>query len=457
MSLSPTDWSIVIFYFVSVITTGFIYSKKENVNDKSDYILAGRKITLPLFVATLVATWYGSILGVGEFVYNSGITAWLTLGVPYYIAALLFAFILSGKIRTFGSTTIPEQFSNSYGRLAGVLASIIVLVITIPAAYISMLGTLTSSLSGYDLIYTTIAATIISFVYIYHGGFKSDVYANVLQLILMYLAFSFLIFFCISELGSISLMMDNLPSYATNPLEKHSFQYLIVWYIIALQTFVDPSFHQRCAAATSPKTAKNGIIISVLLWLVFDMLTLFTGLYALAYIDISNPLDTYLVLGDTVLPNVVKGIFVAGLFATIMSTLSSYGFLSAVTIGNDLIKPYFKNTKSSNDVKIGLIITAIVGISISLYVPSVIDIFYNTASISIPGLLFPLLISYSSKFTLRNNHALVIMIVSTIISGTWLLLKSFTDIVVFGKVEPMLIGLLVSFILSLFFVIRSKH
>ena len=457
MSLSPTDWSIVIFYFVSVITTGFIYSKKENFNDKSDYILAGRKITLPLFVATLVATWYGSILGVGEFVYNSGITAWLTLGVPYYIAALLFAFILSGKIRTFGSTTIPEQFSNSYGRLAGVLASIIVLVITIPAAYISMLGTLTSSLSGYDLIYTTIAATIISFVYIYHGGFKSDVYANVLQLILMYLAFSFLIFFCISELGSISLMMDNLPSYATNPLEKHSFQYLIVWYIIALQTFVDPSFHQRCAAATSPKTAKNGIIISVLLWLVFDMLTLFTGLYALAYIDISNPLDTYLVLGDTVLPNVVKGIFVAGLFATIMSTLSSYGFLSAVTIGNDLIKPYFKNTKSSNDVKIGLIITAIVGISISLYVPSVIDIFYNTASISIPGLLFPLLISYSSKFTLRNNHALVIMIVSTIISGTWLLLKSFTDIVVFGKVEPMLIGLLVSFILSLFFVIKSKH
>lgn len=457
MSLSPTDWSIVIFYFVSVITTGFIYSKKENFNDKSDYILAGRKITLPLFVATLVATWYGSILGVGEFVYNSGITAWLTLGVPYYIAALLFAFILSGKIRTFGSTTIPEQFSNSYGRLAGVLASIIVLVITIPAAYISMLGTLTSSLSGYDLIYTTIAATIISFVYIYHGGFKSDVYANVLQLILMYLAFSFLIFFCISELGSISLMMDNLPSYATNPLEKHSFQYLIVWYIIALQTFVDPSFHQRCAAATSPKTAKNGIIISVLLWLVFDMLTLFTGLYALAYIDISNPLDTYLVLGDTVLPNVVKGIFVAGLFATIMSTLSSYGFLSAVTIGNDLIKPYFKNTKSSNDVKIGLIITAIVGISISLYVPSVIDIFYNTASISIPGLLFPLLISYSSKFTLRNNHALVIMIVSTILSGTWLLLKSFTDIVVFGKVEPMLIGLLVSFILSLFFVIRSKH
>lgn len=457
MSLSPTDWSIVIFYFVSVITTGFIYSKKENFNDKSDYILAGRKITLPLFVATLVATWYGSILGVGEFVYNSGITAWLTLGVPYYIAALLFAFILSGKIRTFGSTTIPEQFSNSYGRLAGVLASIIVLVITIPAAYISMLGTLTSSLSGYDLIYTTIAATIISFVYIYHGGFKSDVYANVLQLILMYLAFSFLIFFCISELGSISLMMDNLPSYATNPLEKHSFQYLIVWYIIALQTFVDPSFHQRCAAATSPKTAKNGIIISVLLWLVFDMLTLFTGLYALAYIDISNPLDTYLVLGDTVLPNVVKGIFVAGLFATIMSTLSSYGFLSAVTIGNDLIKPYFKNTKSSNDVKIGLIITAIVGISISLYVPSVIDIFYNTASISIPGLLFPLLISYSSKFTLRNNHALVIMIVSTILSGTWLLLKSFTDIVVFGKVEPMLIGLLVSFILSLFFVIKSKH
>ena len=31
-----------------------------------DYLLAGRRLTLPAFVATLVTTWYGGILGVGE-------------------------------------------------------------------------------------------------------------------------------------------------------------------------------------------------------------------------------------------------------------------------------------------------------------------------------------------------------------------------------------------------------
>ncbi len=32
-----------------------------------DYIVAGRRLTLPAFTASLVTTWYGGILGVGEY------------------------------------------------------------------------------------------------------------------------------------------------------------------------------------------------------------------------------------------------------------------------------------------------------------------------------------------------------------------------------------------------------
>ncbi len=63
------DLSIIAIYFVFVIALGFYKSKKSATNS-NNYILAGRKLSLPGFVATLVTTWYGGILGIGENTFN---------------------------------------------------------------------------------------------------------------------------------------------------------------------------------------------------------------------------------------------------------------------------------------------------------------------------------------------------------------------------------------------------
>ena len=60
-----------------------------------DYLVAGRRLTLPAFVATLVSTWYGGILGVGEYAWRHGLSNWLVFGVPYYLYAAVFAFLLA--------------------------------------------------------------------------------------------------------------------------------------------------------------------------------------------------------------------------------------------------------------------------------------------------------------------------------------------------------------------------
>ena len=52
-----------------------------------EYLVAGRRLTLPAFVATLVSTWYGGILGVGEYAWRHGLSNWLVFGVPYYLYA----------------------------------------------------------------------------------------------------------------------------------------------------------------------------------------------------------------------------------------------------------------------------------------------------------------------------------------------------------------------------------
>lgn len=192
-TLSIHDTSVIILYFILILFIGFKLAKKErnekDSNEKENFLLAGRKLTLPFFIATLVATWYGNILGVGEFIYRSGISAWVCFAFPYYVAAFIYALLFAKKIRTLSIYSIPEQFRIHYGSTAALIASVIILIISIPASYILMLGIMIKSLTGLDLFTSMIAGVLLSFVYLYYGGFKADVLTNSAQFILMYLGF----------------------------------------------------------------------------------------------------------------------------------------------------------------------------------------------------------------------------------------------------------------------------
>jgi len=465
MSLAFSDILVIIIYFIIVLYIGFFLARKQKKSSDKvlDFILAGRKITLPLFVGTLVATWYGNILGVGEFIYKSGILAWVCFGLPYYFAAAFFAYFIAKKIRQSEVKTIPEQMVSKYGKKAGWLSSIVVLIITIPAAYILMLGVMIQLFTGWQLWFSVIIGAIVSLAYLYSGGFKSDILTNSFQFILMYVGFGALLYFSINNLGSISLMFNKLPNEHKSFFGNASWQYVLSWYIISFQTFIDPSFHQRCASAESPKIAKNGILISIFFWMIFDSLTLITGLYAKAYINISDPMMAFPSLGEQVLPAFWKGIFIISLLATIMSTLDSYSFISAVTIGNDILLPlkkFFKSIRrfsTESLTRFGLTLTAVLGIILALFIPSAIDLIYKTASIAIPGLLIPLLLSFSKKYYLTSNKAILILISASGISFIWTILKIaierhfLTPMFFLSDIEPMIPGIVLSLFLGIIF------
>ncbi len=494
MTFSPADWLVLICYIALILFIGFfIAGRKERKADKhnkgnqdssaEEFLLAGRKVTLPFFVATLVATWYGNILGVGEFVFSEGLVAWVCFGLPYYIAASLFAWFIAGKIRESNVLTIPEQISLKYGTKAAWISSLIVLIITIPAAYILMLGVLINLFVDIDLWLAIIIGAAISLAYLYTGGFKADILTNAVQFILMFIGFGVLIFFSIQHYGPIGDMLAELPQKHTDFFGDLPWQYILSWFIISLQTFVDPSFHQRCSAAKTPSVARNGIFVSILFWAIFDMLTLMAGLYAKAYVPIADPLMAFPALGELVLPIFWKGVFVTALLATVMSTLDSYAFLSAATIGNDIIKPLIllknktlKNKSLNKNIiekdiiristkrltKIGLLITGIVGVIMAIALPSAIDLIYKTSSIAIPGLLIPLLSGFSDRRLLTNLQAIVIMIASSAVSGLWTILTSLSKSGVLAGAEfitffePMIPGIIVSLVLFLTFYFKNN-
>lgn len=450
---SLIDWFIVGSYFFFLIWIS--WKKGWKADSEEDFLLSGRKVTLPAFVATLVSTWYGGILGIGEWSYQFGISQWLILGFPFYFFSALFAIFLAGKIRLNKALTIPEAISNQYSEKVGRISALPIFILVSPAPYILMLGLLFQFLVGGDapfLMYASLVA-LFSVLYITIGGFGAVIRTDILQIVLMFGGFILLLIFSINEFGGFSTLITSLPESHLDITGGNSWQYILVWFFIALWTFVDPSFHQRAAAAESPETARKGVFISIAFWIGFDFLTCFAGLYAFAILGegLENPVMAYPILADQILPLGLKGLFFVSLLATIMSTLDSYLFISGQTLGRDYLGKYFPSVKPNLLTRISILISAIVGIILILIYPSVIDLWYIIGSIFIPGLLVPVLGIYLTPFRLPAEYVFYSIIGCTFVSFSWLILGTvyapeFGGTMFLG-VEPFYPGLLVAILL----------
>lgn len=444
------DWVLILLYFLFLIWIS--WKKGWQSDDEEEFLLSGRKVTIPAFVATLVSTWYGGILGVGEFSYQFGISQWLIFGVPFYLFSAVFAIYLAGKIRLNKALTIPEAIANRYSPAAGRISAIPIFILVSPAPYILMLGVLFQFMIGGDTPYLTYASLVALFsvLYITIGGFGAVIRTDILQIILMFGGFAMLLLFAVAEFGGFGILFSELPELHKDFTGGFSWQYIIVWFFIALWTFVDPSFHQRAAAANSPKTARNGIFISIGFWTLFDFLTCFTGLYAFVILGggLEQPILSYPILADQLLPIGLKGIFFITLLATIMSTLDSYLFISGQTLGRDFLKKYFPAVDSNRLTRAGILLSAVIGILLTIIYPSVIDLWYVIGSVCIPGLLIPVLGIYLRPFFLQRSYAILGLVLPILVSLAWLILGTLYPAdnqgYLYLGVEPFYPGLLVA-------------
>ncbi len=447
--LSPVDSGIVVVYLVILWLVAFWAGRRKQQGE--DYLLAGRSLTLPAFVATLVSTWYGGILGVGEFGWRYGISTWLVFGVPYYLHAILFALFIAPRARRGLYINLPDQLERAYGRKTAIVGALILFVMILPAAYLLMLAVLLRMLLPIPHLAALILAAFFSTAYLWGGGFSAVVRTDKLQFILMFLGFILLAGFCLHELplsGLITTLKQEAPDHLTWR-GGNTTLYILLWYIVAAQTYIEPTFHQRCYAAKSESVARRGTLISVAVWLVFDMLTTLTALYSRALVpDLANPVAAYPALAVKILPLGLLGLFITGLLATVMSTLDSYTFLAAVTLGRDVIGRWrgrLEDRLADRWVKYSLVIVAVLTIILAAWKESAVDLWVALGSIGVPALLIPVVSSFWQRSVMSPRGARIAIPGAAAVSLAWTLipLSGNVSAPLLG-VEPLYPGLLFS-------------
>src|SRR5206468_3878822 len=182
------------------------------------------------------------------------------------------------------------------------------------------------------------AAALFSVFYIYNGGLRTVVFTDQIQFVLMYAGFIVMLGYLVADHGWLSFLHRSLPASHFSWNGGNSPQAILVWYFIALSTLVDPGFWQRAYAARDPQVARRGVLWSIGFWILFDFMTTATGMYARALLpDLREPVFAFPELAKLALPPVALGLFYIGMIATVMSTIDSYGFIAATTIGRDLV------------------------------------------------------------------------------------------------------------------------
>ena len=439
ITLSPVDILLIAGYGVLVVAIGFFSGRHSARAGAVEYLLAGRRLTVPLFVMTLVSTWYGGILGVGEFSYRYGISNWVVQGAPYYVFAVLFAFLLAKRIRESGLATIPDRLAQVYDRRTAILGAVLTFLLSTPAPYVLMLALLLQLVTGWHLVTCLLVGTLVAVSYLFTGGFRSDVYTDVFEFVLMFIGFGVILPFSYWKFGGLAFLASAVPPDHLTWHGGNSLQFIVVWFFIALWTLVDPAFHQRCYAARSGGVARRGILFSVLFWLIFDAMTATAGLYARAVLPpLDQPVLAFPMLAQVTLPAVAKGLFYIGLLATIMSSLNTLAFVSATTLGRDLLwrlRP--GGPGETRMIQLGLVVTAVLSIGVALAIPSVIKQWYTIGTVLVPGLLIPLVTSYFRRLRVGAPFAFWAMLAG------WTERLGASDLYPLG-IEPMYPGLIAS-------------
>jgi len=384
---TPLSLAIILACTLGVPLLGWWVARRT---DEAQFLVAGRGLTLPAFVATLVCTWYGGILAVGEYSWSWGLVNWLALGVFYYVFAAVYALFLVGRLRRSHACSIPEEIALAHGPAAGRLAALYTLLMVSPAPYILMAALILGALSGLPLAATLALTVALTVGYVWKGGLRSVVVTDRLQFLLMFGGFALALGWLATHHGGPSTLPARLPATHLEIPGGLSWSTVVLWGFVALWTLVDPGFHQRVAVARDERTARRGIWISIACWFVFDALTTACGLYARALLpDLEQPLLAFPALSNF-LPPLVQGLFVGGMLATVLSTLDSYCFLSGTTFSRDL---FGRRDPAGQQARVrwGVLLTSVAGALLAWRLRSVVQMWIVFSSLAVPVLLPALL------------------------------------------------------------------
>ena len=441
------DYIIISIYLAGMVGVGLWFAKKHT--DFDDFFLAGRSLTTPLLITTLISTYYGVdvLFGDSQLGFTDGVVAWFGYARPTYAFFLIAAFLLAQRLREEDFKSLPDILDKYYGRNTRYVSAVTSFIYSLPALSLYGFGMLGDVILGWEPIIGMLVLGGIGLVYTLTGGFWAVVLTDSIQFVMMCVVLALAFPFAMNLIGGFDSMVEKLPSSYFDTMGDLSIWLIIIYASTGLAILVEPTFYQRIFAAKSYKNVRNALVIGIFIWGSYDWIITILAMAAKTgtlmqimgdpIIDPGVAPDAALLtIMGAALPVGALGLFMAGVLSTEMSTLDSYCLVAGGNVAYDIYKPAFKPDATDDELirttRYGILLSWLLGFAMAVSFEQMLGLWVFMASILISSTMTPILLGIyvpSFRKPLAGFLSAGLGLLSTIILNIYIMMTGTFDTV----------------------------
>lgn len=408
-------WLVVTFivvFFLIRLAVG-IWAGRQ-VQDNSDYVVAGRKLPIYMSAASIMATWFAAetLMGASETAYDYGFQG--VIFDPFGAACCLF---LSGVffvrlMRRAKYLTVVDFFERRYNKTMTVL-SVIAQMLTYfswTGAQIVAGGAIVQGLFGVDPTIGMIIIITVVAAYTTMGGMLADTLLDFFQMFLTAGGITLVFISVLNAVGGFPGLFEGAGStYVSNPftllpmVEEGYLGYtgvtgwmywLAAWMAIGLGSVATQDLMQRSMAARNQATSVYGSYGAGILYLFFGIMSPLIGIMMFKLNPGMEDTSFLLVKASMdYLQPIFTAIFIAALTSALMSTSDSSLLAGASAVTENLIPAItgkkLEGKKALWATRIMVVVNALIGIAIALWAQTIYELSVLAWTLLLVGLFVP--------------------------------------------------------------------
>lgn len=358
MKLEAIDLFIFTVYIVGIVLLG-LYAAKRNSTSKRDYFLAGDKLSWWMIGGSIIAANISShhLVGAMGAAYSHGFVA-ITLewgAILLGFNALLWIF-LPFYLRN-GFYTIPEYLEKRYGNSTRILYAVLIMFtyVFVEIGAVLYLGALSlHALFGLPIVYSILGMAVLTGIYTVLGGLRAVIWTEMVQLIVLVAGGIILTFATLDAAGGFQAITESSRDWKMfYPASDPDFPWtMYLGGLLCISVFYNATNQfivQRVLAAKNEWHGRMGVIFGNYLKFLVPLIIVVPALVAPTFLPkLDQPDLLFSTLVETLLPNGLIGLVMAGLISAIMSHVSG-AINSCTTILTVDVYTQFINKNASDE------------------------------------------------------------------------------------------------------------
>lgn len=440
---------------------------RARVDSLEDYLVAGRRLSLPLASMTLFGTWFGAatMLTAADEVSCNGLSQIALEPVGSGVCLILAGLLLARPLSQMKLLTLPDFFRKRFGTGAELLAAAIMVPSYfgwIAVQFLALAGIL-ESMFGVPFNWGLLLVAVIGTAYTYMGGMWSVTLTDALQVGLLLAGLLLLGTTVLWALGDGSAVtgwtriQTDLPPQMLEWFSPSGWSGFSKWanlfLVAALGNLAAQDLTQRLFSARTPEIARQACWISATGYLSFGAIPVLMGLAAPLLLPGEAGTAVVPALAAALLSPLPALVFLLAVVSAILSTIDSAILAPASILSENVARHFMPEHRLLLATRLAVVLVAAFSLGFAFYGEDAFRLLEHAYTLPMVGLVAPLLLGIHYRVSRQAALASV-----TSGTGLWLLhylaeWESFLNLAVL-PLPAALVSLLLSF--AIYFVVAIR-